>query len=74
MSFQAPCKGCTERYLACWGSCEKYLTAKAEYETRKATNRLDAEAGAYTAKRVYDNRDHSTKRRRESRGARRSTF
>lgn len=29
------CKDCTERSPACWGSCPKYLKAKAEYEREK---------------------------------------
>jgi len=27
-----PCKGCTERYEACWGKCEKYKAWKANLE------------------------------------------
>ncbi len=29
------CKDCQERYPACWGSCSKYLEAKAEHEKLK---------------------------------------
>ena len=29
------CKGCTERYPACWGSCKKYKAARAEHEKKK---------------------------------------
>lgn len=31
------CKDCQERYLACWGSCPKYLAARAEHEKKKET-------------------------------------
>lgn len=30
------CKGCKERYPACWGSCEKYIKARAEYDAAMA--------------------------------------
>jgi hypothetical protein len=30
-----PCKDCNERYRACWGSCEKYLTWREEYDRQK---------------------------------------
>lgn len=33
------CKDCQERYTACWGSCPKYLEAKAAHEKRKAEKR-----------------------------------
>lgn len=29
------CKDCQGRYPACWGSCPKYLEAKAKYERQK---------------------------------------
>lgn len=33
--MESVCKGCSERYMACWGSCQKYLDAKAMYEKQK---------------------------------------
>ena len=46
------CKGCTERYEACWGSCEKYLKQKAEYDAQKAEarKRLDVISGLNEAR------------------------
>ena len=29
------CKGCTERRTACWGSCKKYIEAKAAHDEQK---------------------------------------
>ena len=29
------CKGCTERCTACWGSCKKYIEAKAAHDEQK---------------------------------------
>ena len=29
------CKDCQERYPACWGTCPKYLEARAEWERHK---------------------------------------
>lgn len=26
---------CTDRYMACWGSCPKYIEAKAAHEEQK---------------------------------------
>jgi len=36
MNITAVCKGCQERYPACWGSCQKYLEARAELDKKKA--------------------------------------
>lgn len=33
------CKDCQERCPACWGSCTKYLEAKAAHEKKKADKR-----------------------------------
>ena len=30
------CKDCKDRHPACWGTCEKYLTAKKELEAKKS--------------------------------------
>lgn len=35
MNITAVCKGCQERYPACWGSCPKYLEARAELDKKK---------------------------------------
>ena len=32
---ESVCKGCVERYAACWGSCKKYIEAKEEHEKQK---------------------------------------
>ena len=29
------CRNCQDRYPACWGSCQKYLDAKAAHEKKK---------------------------------------
>lgn len=36
MNITAVCKGCQERYPACWGSCPKYLEARTELDKKKA--------------------------------------
>jgi len=49
------CKDCQERSPACWGSCPKYLEAKAEHERQKKLLR-DEQAITnvqYHAHRVY---------------------
>ena len=33
--MKSVCKGCEERYAACWGSCPKYIEAKAAHEEQK---------------------------------------
>ena len=33
--MESVCKGCAERYTACWGRCKKYVEAKEAYEKRK---------------------------------------
>lgn len=35
--MKSVCKGCEERYAACWGSCPKYIEAKASHEEQKKT-------------------------------------
>ncbi len=39
--MESVCKGCSERYTACWGSCQKYLDAKATYEKQKKAREKD---------------------------------
>ena len=33
--MESVCKGCEERYTACWGSCKKYIEAKAAHDEQK---------------------------------------
>ena len=33
--MKSVCKGCEERYAACWGSCPKYIEAKAAHDEQK---------------------------------------
>ena len=33
--MKSVCKGCTERHTSCWGSCKKYIEAKAAHEKEK---------------------------------------
>ena len=33
--MESVCKGCSERYAACWGSCPKYIEAKAAHDEQK---------------------------------------
>ena len=33
--MKSVCKGCEERYAACWGSCPKYIEAKSAHEEQK---------------------------------------
>ena len=33
--LKSVCKGCGERYTACWGSCKKYIDAKAAHDEQK---------------------------------------
>lgn len=35
MSVKFSCKGCTERYVGCHSSCEKYIAEKAENDRIK---------------------------------------
>ena len=37
--MESVCKGCTDRYTACWGSCAKYIEAKEAYEKRKKAHK-----------------------------------
>lgn len=33
------CKDCPDRHINCWGSCERYLAEKAEYQKEKVYTR-----------------------------------
>lgn len=35
------CHNCQDRYPACWGSCQKYLNAKAEFSKHKKAREKD---------------------------------
>ena len=39
--MKSVCKGCEERYTACWGSCQKYIGAKEEHEKQKKSREKD---------------------------------
>ena len=39
--MKSVCKGCEERYAACWGSCQKYIEAKEENERQKKAREKD---------------------------------
>ena len=38
---ESVCKGCEERYTACWGSCKKYIEAKAAHDEQKRSREKD---------------------------------
>ena len=35
-AYSFPCKDCTDRFVGCHGSCQKYKDAKAEHERKRA--------------------------------------
>ena len=37
--MESVCKGCAERYTACWGSCPKYIEAKEAKEKKKKAHK-----------------------------------
>lgn len=44
------CKDCKDRHPACWGTCERYLSARKELETKKAAKlKDDIDAGNMNA-------------------------
>lgn len=44
MKLTKVCKDCPDRHPACWGSCPKYLEAKAEHEAVKQAYAKDRAA------------------------------
>lgn len=59
------CKDCTERYPACWGSCPKYLEAKAKYNKVKQAKAADKERnGALNHVRYYGLAKHKKEKGR----------
>lgn len=39
--MESVCKGCAERYTACWGSCKKYIEAKEAHDKQKREREKD---------------------------------
>ena len=39
--MESVCKGCSDRYAACWGSCPKYIEAKEANERQKKAREKD---------------------------------
>ena len=39
--MKSVCKGCTERHTSCWGSCKKYIEAKATHDEQKKAREKD---------------------------------
>ena len=39
--MKSVCKGCTERHTSCWGSCKKYIEAKAAHDEQKRSREKD---------------------------------
>ena len=39
--MESVCKGCAERYTACWGSCKKYIEAKEAHDKQKRAREKD---------------------------------
>ena len=39
--MKSVCKGCAERYTACWGSCTKYIEAKEAHDKQKRAREKD---------------------------------
>ena len=51
LSMTRVCKDCQTRYPACWGSCDKYKAARAEYDAAMAAHKA-SEARKSAAKDV----------------------
>lgn len=51
--FEA-CNGCTERYVGCHSTCERYAQASEKNEKIKAAKNADGDCRAYAYKVKYD--------------------
>jgi len=58
------CKGCQERHTACWGSCPKYLEARAKHEKEKQEKIKAAQADSA----IRDVQYYGLKRQRKREG------
>ena len=68
--MNAPCKGCTDRKVACHGGCEKYLAFRAaadEELARQAKHRLAVEYDIRNACRRREIRSNIEKKNRDRR-------
>ncbi len=70
---QIPCKDCTDRYTACWDTCEKYLKVKLARDKKKESIRRENIAVGYIVDGVRDKKDRAAKRRRDIAGVRKSS-
>lgn len=59
--MRAPCKGCTDRSPACWGSCEKYKTWMDVIHAGIAEDRKYNDADGYRRENI-DKRKKKAKR------------
>ena len=66
MQIRRVCKDCDQRYPACWGSCEKYRAARAEYDAKLAKWKKERETTAA----AKDLQFNSIERSRRRKGAR----
>lgn len=57
MSQFFPCtKDCPDRYTACHDYCERFLEKKAEWDARKAQERMNNAINTYVCNEIYKNR------------------
>lgn len=58
------CKDCSDRHPACWGSCPKYLEAKAKHDEIKRARAQDLE----NCKAINDVQYHGLAKWKKERG------
>lgn len=58
------CHNCQERYPACWGSCQKYLDAKAKFIRQKKAREKDMILNDMLNSVYYTGQKHERNRRR----------
>lgn len=57
-----PCKDCTSRYQACWGSCEKYIAWRQAVRDARAKQLKDKEGHVLAHKVELDGREKAIKK------------
>ena len=57
------CKDCPKRYPGCHGKCEKYITARAEYDAKRAEYRKKSDIACGIAQQQINSIHRITKRR-----------
>lgn len=59
------CHNCKDRYTACWGSCQKYIDAKAVHDKQKKAQEKDRILNDMLGSVQYNGMKHERRRKHD---------